>query len=304
MLYNFRLGKYTCHTYLGAGAYGTVYGCTHDNGKLFAIKTFDSTKQKSYGNELNYLNQLLAVPYVIQKHAHGFISYENIKSIIVLEKAEYDMQSLSLWKDREDDEAHTMRKYFAQLALAIYGIHLKGIIHEDIKPGNILIMEEGRIAITDFGLSQSGQVFMSRWECKHEFQAYYHPRMFGGTYFGNYVDWWAFGVILHQFFCDSKLPTNLYYFDYNDLVECRQRSTYLPVGILDLFILIFSSATYTSHSIIGAPTPAIDEVTEATVAIGFQIGCQIVNMEYFDLKTEPSWEDWKNACVEIQRNKV
>ena len=296
-------GDYKCHKKLGMGSYGIVYGCTDSKGAEFAIKTFNEDGRQPCADEIYFLDQMKGVPFVIQRK-HDVTSLSGkIKNIIVLDMGKHDMFHLDLWQIGKDDDLETMKKYFAQIALAIYGIHLKGIIHEDLKPTNILVMNGGKIAVTDFGISKKGKVFNSRWNRNDGFQPYFHPTLFGISIYGSYVDWWAFGVILHQFFCHPVPQTNANYHNYGDLIVCKPMGV-LPDEILDLFQLIFSRATYSSQPITGAPNPTIGEVAEAIVAIGFRIGCKIVNMEYFDLETEPTWKDWKNACVEIQRNKV
>jgi serum/glucocorticoid-regulated kinase 2 len=44
--------------------------------------------------------------------------------------------------------------YFAEICFGLAYLHQKGILYRDIKPENILITLEGRIKLSDFGLSK------------------------------------------------------------------------------------------------------------------------------------------------------
>src|SRR5436305_11700942 len=46
--------------------------------------------------------------------------------------------------------------YLDQLAAALDYAHEQGIVHQDIKPTNILMTSEGRLLLTDFGLGKMG----------------------------------------------------------------------------------------------------------------------------------------------------
>lgn len=46
--------------------------------------------------------------------------------------------------------------YLGQIILALEYLHSKNIVHRDMKPDNILMDGEGRIKLTDFGLSEVG----------------------------------------------------------------------------------------------------------------------------------------------------
>ncbi|WP_187366544.1 serine/threonine-protein kinase [Trebonia kvetii] len=87
----------------------------------------------------------------------------------------------------------------AQVAQAVAAVHRGGIVHRDVKPNNILLTEEGRVVLVDFGvakaidaprLTDSGLVIGTP-----EFIA---PEMLNGQAASPATDMWALGVTLYM----------------------------------------------------------------------------------------------------------
>ena len=92
-----------------------------------------------------------------------------------------------------------------QIADALTAVHGKGILHRDLKPGNVMLTPEGRVKVLDFGLakvlfddeaatgvstlSRSGQIFGT--------PAYMAPEQFGGVV-DHRSDIYSLGVILFE----------------------------------------------------------------------------------------------------------
>jgi serine/threonine-protein kinase len=90
----------------------------------------------------------------------------------------------------------------ADAAAAIAGlaaIHEAGIVHRDVKPDNMLRMEDGRLALSDFGLatdlSNTGPVTIMV-GTPH----YMAPEVRGGEPATTRSDVWSLGVVLHEIF--------------------------------------------------------------------------------------------------------
>ena len=110
-----------------------------------------------------------------------------------------------------------LRKIMKQLIEALLYCHSRGIVHRDIKLENILIDDEFKIKLTDFGLCAikndeyevlSGQMGTVR---------YTAPEMLEGNGYNDSVDIWGIGVVLFM------LLTGSYPYDGSDKQNIFQR---------------------------------------------------------------------------------
>ncbi len=50
---------------------------------------------------------------------------------------------------------NTVLSYLAQTAEALHAAHALGVVHRDVKPGNLLVLDDGGIKVTDFGIARA-----------------------------------------------------------------------------------------------------------------------------------------------------
>ncbi|TWJ24851.1 serine/threonine-protein kinase [Micromonospora endolithica] len=78
-------------------------------------------------------------------------------AFLVMEYVEGDALSATLGRVGRLTPARTMA-LVAQAADALHAAHVKGIVHRDVKPGNLLVRPNGTLVLTDFGIARSDLV--------------------------------------------------------------------------------------------------------------------------------------------------
>ncbi|MFD0592764.1 protein kinase [Catellatospora coxensis] len=96
------------------------------------------------------------------------------------------------------EPARAMR-LLARAADAIHAAHLQGIVHRDVKPANLLLRQDGRLALTDFGIARivaadrltaAGEIFGTA--------SYLAPEQVTGGDIGPATDVYALGVVAYE----------------------------------------------------------------------------------------------------------
>ena len=102
-----------------------------------------------------------------------------------------------------------------QLMRGISAVHAVGVVHRDLKPGNVMVLDEGRLKITDFGIARGGvsSLTVSSGEIVGT-MAYLAPETLIGEEATIAVDYYALGAMLYQLLTgrlpiDDDIPARL-----------------------------------------------------------------------------------------------
>ena len=185
---------------LGSGSFGRVYLVSHNDLKnLFALKVIDKRKlMVSYGkldiiyNEINIHSKLAHENIIKLYNVHE--DNENIN--IIMEYAENGNLYELISKEKNGLTEAKAFDYFIQVVNAVYYLHNNNIIHRDIKPENILIGNDNKIKLCDFGWAKELTLENRSTFCGTV--EYMAPEIVGSENYDYSVDIWSLGILLYE----------------------------------------------------------------------------------------------------------
>ena len=155
------IGVYRIIRLLAQGGMGAVYEVEHEQlGVRYALKAFSTENKYADVLKKKFLAEgkvlaRLRDPHLVRAFDLNFDEATGtpyfVMDLILSEDGK--PRTLSDVKTEELDEDCVLR-WFADLASAIDYIHAQGIVHRDIKLGNVLISSDGHVVLSDFGISR------------------------------------------------------------------------------------------------------------------------------------------------------
>jgi serine/threonine-protein kinase len=91
-----------------------------------------------------------------------------------------------------------------QVARGLAAAHARGIIHRDVKPGNILVSPDGEVRLLDFGLALMEQGSLGTSGTIRGTVAYMSPEQAQGEVQDAQSDLWALGVVLYEMIAGTR----------------------------------------------------------------------------------------------------
>ncbi|HEY2948353.1 MAG TPA: protein kinase [Micromonosporaceae bacterium] len=194
-------GRYRLDERIASGGMGDVWRGTDEVlGRTVAIKILlpALVEQPGFAERFRGEARTMATinhPGVVDVYDYG--SDESV-AFLVMEYVEGDPLSRTLERVGRLTPARTMA-LVAQAAEALHAAHEKGIVHRDVKPGNLLVRPNGTLVLTDFGIARSA--FVGRLTAAGSMlgtASYISPEQAAGATATPHSDVYGLGVVAYQ----------------------------------------------------------------------------------------------------------
>ncbi|UMM52799.1 protein ORF121 [Lake sturgeon herpesvirus] len=188
---------------LGQGSFGKVFLCldNHNGGRQVAIKR---TKNKLYHSCVQEIAMLSRVGQL--KHPNHIVLYEayteNRCVWMVFEYFDYDLFEF-IKQDLVTE--HNLKSLFKQLVSGVVSLHQNHIVHQDLKPANILVNKQGVLKIADFNLAILHPHVSRALRGRVCTLWYRPPEVLMNAGHDRSVDVWGMGCILAQMYTKKVL---------------------------------------------------------------------------------------------------
>ena len=191
--------KYEVLGIVGEGAYGKVFKCKNkENGEFVAMKQFkeveDDLVKKTMARELKVLQMMKHENIVEFKEA--FKRKGNL--YLVFEYVEKNLLEL-LQEQPKGLDPSVIKKIIFQTCLAIKYLHDMNIVHRDIKPENLLVHDNLKLKLCDFGFARTIKSTREKLTDYVATRWYRSPELLlSAGFYGPEVDYWAIGCIMGE----------------------------------------------------------------------------------------------------------
>ncbi|MBQ8572184.1 MAG: Stk1 family PASTA domain-containing Ser/Thr kinase [Ruminococcus sp.] len=200
-------GRYDIRELIGIGGMANVYRCydTIDDREV-AIKIL----KDEYLNNLEFIRRFKNESKAIAVLSHPNIvkvfdvSFGDMIQYIVMEyidgitlKEYIQQQGVLTWKET----VHLISQVLAALSHA----HSKGVVHRDVKPQNMMLLSDGTIKVTDFGIARFSNNTKTMTEQAIGSVHYIAPEQAKGDITDGRTDIYSLGVMMYEMLT-GKLP--------------------------------------------------------------------------------------------------
>ncbi len=185
---------------LGEGGMGVVYKAEDTKLKrTVALKFLTPQALGSEEERTRFVYEAQAAAALNHPHIATIYEIDEVKGETFIAMEYVDGQSLKEKIESGQPKLDETLDIAIQVAEGLWEAHERGIVHRDIKPGNIMVTSKGQAKIMDFGLAKlAEQTQLAKTDTTMGTVAYMSPEQARGEAVDYRTDIWSLGVVLYE----------------------------------------------------------------------------------------------------------
>ena len=223
-----KLGKYLIRRELGKGAMGVVYeGFDPVIERVVAIKTLlpeQLSPDEAEGVLARFKREAQAAgrlnhPHIVGIYDYGEVIAEDDHTMVAAPTGQRTDDKRVAYIAMEFVKGRELRDYFeanerfalsevqrimGEMLSALAHAHAHGVVHRDMKPANLIVLDDGTIKVADFGIARVEKSELTQAGTVMGTPSYMSPEQFMGQTVDGRSDIFSCGVILYQFLTGEK----------------------------------------------------------------------------------------------------
>lgn len=218
---------YTIHATIGESEKAAVYVATSTAlGHNVALKVSKTLRDEAAGRQFleREYTAIVAIrdPSVVQIYDYGVHAGYEYLVMEYLPRGDLKARMQQVLTEQE-----TLR-YVAQIAAALQVVHQAGLLHRDLKPPNVMLRENGDVALIDFGLARAldGSTPSTRTGVLRGSPYYMSPEQAMGEELDARSDFYSLGIIYYEMLTGKKPYTG------GSAMDVLQQHVNAPVPML------------------------------------------------------------------------
>jgi tetratricopeptide (TPR) repeat protein/tRNA A-37 threonylcarbamoyl transferase component Bud32 len=148
-------GPYRIEERIGQGGMGEVYRATHQRlGHTVAVKSIRSELAESGAARERFAREMRMACRVSHPYVATVFDVVEHQGLLLLVMEYVDGKPMRRIL-QEDPNPQDLVRWSVEIAEALAAIHRAGLVHRDVKPGNVMVTSDGHVKVMDFGLARA-----------------------------------------------------------------------------------------------------------------------------------------------------
>jgi tetratricopeptide (TPR) repeat protein/predicted Ser/Thr protein kinase len=151
-----RIGRFPILRVLGRGGMGVVYSAFDEElGRRVAIKLLRATDEHVSEGRIRMLREAQAMARLSHPNVAHIYEVGETDGQVYIAMEYIQGETLRAWTKRQPRTWREVVAMYLQAGRGLAAAHAAGLIHRDFKPDNVLVGDDGRARVVDFGLARA-----------------------------------------------------------------------------------------------------------------------------------------------------